>query len=262
MTLLNPTPTPTRPAEIAPVLLIPPANVEISIRSMPDPAEPAEIRPPFMIFPVNVETLSKIPVVPAVIAPLLVIPPVNFKSLWEMSMPKACAEISPLLANSSGERRDPGQVDARDAPRERATVGDAASKDRNAEQGNIGAGGDRAVAGDGDPAGNHAATADLNAAAVARIVPPSTMAPLIVAVATPIPVVAAIVPLLTTLPTKDETGVDPKVAAPIRMPVPVAEIMPLLLMVPEKIEINPISMPMRAVISPVLTIPPPAFDAL
>jgi len=38
--------------------------------------------------------------------------------------------------------------------------------------------------------------------------------------------------------------------------------MPLLLMVPEKIEIYPISMPMRAVISPVLTIPPPAFDAL
>jgi hypothetical protein len=42
---------------------------------------------------------------------------------------------------------------------------------------------------------------------VARISPLSMMAPLMMASATPIPVFAVIVPLLTMLPTKDETGV-------------------------------------------------------
>src|SRR5262249_26873851 len=78
----NPMPMPLRPAEIVPVFLISPTNVEILRRVIPADLEPTVILPLLLTPPTNNEIPNTFMAdEAAVISPLLVMPPANAEIL-------------------------------------------------------------------------------------------------------------------------------------------------------------------------------------
>jgi hypothetical protein len=96
----------------------------------------------------------------------------------------------------------------------------------------------------------------------ALMLPLSTIAPATVLSKRAMPVAATIVPAFAISPVKDDTAQLVLVEKPSWMPRLAAEIEPLLLMPPVKVEIANSSMPADpAAIVPVLTMPPPALTS-
>jgi hypothetical protein len=96
----------------------------------------------------------------------------------------------------------------------------------------------------------------------ALMLPLSTIAPATVLSKRAMPVAATIVPAFAMSPVKDDTAQVVLVETPSWTPRLVAEIEPLLLMPPVKMEIAKRPMPADpAAIMPVLTMPPPALTS-